>query len=1475
MVSSINSTVLSTLFGGASGDSGIGADLLTAWAASKAGVGTSTVADVTADKNAPIAPVWTPGYTPGDDALVARAVAGKGFFDTTAKLYSDLGATGDYKSLFALHTGISTLQALAAKMEDTTLSKSAKAQTQAQFERGLAELQQFFDTTQFENVRLAEGDRVDSAQTTLAIPSTSEDYTTGVIHRGSLSTTVAGLDKNAKFEIVATASTGNVRHVSIDLSEMGSIPRSLGSVVSFVNNKLSAAGVSSRLEAVDQTPKTTNVIIGGKVTAIKYTGSKQYALKVDVRANEKVAFNPVAADPAFYVVGDTSNGARLIKLTDTDGAPGQPIQLDRPAATADPIGALIAGGWLGAGAPYTAAPADANEQRTTALASAGTNSFADALHDAGEAVLKFQYDDGRTLSVSTAWRSDDLENWRQGSGETEDQGILNDLAERLTQLLHEQGVAAGVDVWQDGTNSGLSIFTADGLKTSSLTISGKNAALNTVAPSGMVGGLEDGVYARSFETAALGATGTMFVGKQSFTFTTTNATRSFSFEGGTTGITGADLVGRLNAQLASAGIHANASLVDNAGVMSVRIDALHDVTAVGATLNDDDYDLALTAPDVNVTGGLPNAYGGAVRTTTTAGSPLSDNTGALDIAIVVATATGDKTINVSVSAAERANDPDPAPGQWSQTFQDRLSAALNAAGVYAGATSNDLTQWAVAEDSGQRIASITVNGNALALTGSAPALGIGGALSAERSFTSAQAATGVSDDVAALISNPNVSITFDTVWGQKTVSAALQPGDPATLESAALRMNEALASAGYDLGVAATDLSGGGAGLRIISGASHTVRTISNIAIGDANVAATLEPIDAASHADDPVGTQSVAVRAARGAAVTETIPATSGLSAPANSSGWFPGRAFDVAVGSGSEVATARAVATGADGSVYVLADLDGDSATTPINGVRDVALFKYDSAGKLAFTRLLGSADTASGFALAVSADGKVAVAGSVEGGLSGAAAAKGGADSFVTVYDAKGSELWTARRGATGDDQVNAMSFASNGTLIVAGETDSSLGSALALGGSDAYVRGYATSGAELFTKQFGSGRDDTATALLVRDNGAGGFDIFTGGVEDNRGVVRSFTYAPSAGFSSGATRDIGYFYKGAINALASDGSSLYVGGQTGADRLTVANTARAAVAGQEGFVARIDVNLASAALDRATYLGSAQDDAVEGIAIVNGQVYAAGVTGGIIDGSGGSKVKQSFLARLDAAGDADWMRTFTSASGVMNLQGMAVDTGGASPLDMLGLPRGVVSTSDSGALVDKSALRVDDEFKIGVDGQRLTTIKIASTDSLSTLATRINRAIGGGGRAEIVKDNGVERLKITANNGKAVRIEPGRDGHNALTGLGLQEGVVAVNDASGLKSMKTFGLGLIAADLKIDTAAHISKTKAELSAAISIVRQAYEALLHPNAKPETEAEKALADKKAAAGAAPAYLGTQLANYKAALARLTGSS
>jgi hypothetical protein len=431
---------------------------------------------------------------------------------------------------------------------------------------------------------------------------------------------------------------------------------------------------------------------------------------------------------------------------------------------------------------------------------------------------------------------------------------------------------------------------------------------------------------------------------------------------------------------------------------------------------------------------------------------------------------------------------------------------------------------------------------------------------------------------------------------------------------------------------------------------------------------------------------------------------------------------------------------------------------------------------------------------------------------------------------------------------------------------------LPSAASIGQSDGYVRGYSQTGGELFVRQFGTSSADTASALLVRDNGLGGIEIFTGGVEDNRGVLRKFSYSTTAGFVAGATRDIGYFHEGAINALAADGASLYVGGGAGADRLSVGAVARAASAGKEGFVARLDADLTSTALDRTSYLGSAQSDRVTSLAVVAGSVYAAGVAGGVIAGTGAFGVESSFVARLDAEGAAAWTQTLKTSGAPFALTGLAVDTAGASALDALGLPHGALQTVDSSPLTSRSGLRAGDEMRIGIDGRRLTTIRIDDDDTLASLAASITRAISGAGRARIVREEGVERIEITPNAGKAIRIEPGREGRDALGALGFKQGLIAAS-GKGFAGLKTYGLGLVAQDFDLSTEKGAKAAAAELSAAISIIRQAYEGLVNPNAKELSDEEKALEERRKSAGAAPAYYTAQFNNYRAALAKLTG--
>ena len=173
----------------------------------------------------------------------------------------------------------------------------------------------------------------------------------------------------------------------------------------------------------------------------------------------------------------------------------------------------------------------------------------------------------------------------------------------------------------------------------------------------------------------------------------------------------------------------------------------------------------------------------------------------------------------------------------------------------------------------------------------------------------------------------------------------------------------------------------------------------------------------------------------------------TNTVAAPTQTPGqpnWVDGREF--ANDLDPDIKTVHATQVGPDGSVYMLADVTGPMNGQNINGTQDVALLKYDSTGHLTYTRTLGLRTSATGLSLAVSADGKVAVAGSLTGGLTGAVdgplnsgptgSFATNTDSFVSLYDAGGQEVWTERRGSRLNDEAGQVTFGADDTVYVAG-------------------------------------------------------------------------------------------------------------------------------------------------------------------------------------------------------------------------------------------------------------------------------------------------------------------------------------------------------------------------------------------------------------------------------------------------------
>ncbi|WP_332660389.1 transcriptional regulator [Brevundimonas sp.] len=609
------------------------------------------------------------------------------------------------------------------------------------------------------------------------------------------------------------------------------------------------------------------------------------------------------------------------------------------------------------------------------------------------------------------------------------------------------------------------------------------------------------------------------------------------------------------------------------------------------------------------------------------------------------------------------------------------------------------------------------------------------------------------------------------------------------------------------------------------------------------------------------------------------TAPAAGGV----GETQWVDGRLSQNALPDG--VQNVRASAVGPDGSLWMVADVTAGPDSQPIKGVQDVALMRYDTAGRLVATRTLGSASTASGYAIAIDANGNVAVAGSVTGALntSKTDAGKTGevagvADSFVTVFNKDGEEQWTQRRGARAADEATSVSFGADGTVYIAGRARSAIAGAAAVGGWDGYVQAfkagepYPTAGITVkttATAQFGTVGEDSVDAMTID-----GSNLYTAGVEEGRAVVRRFTLDAAGVPTLASTRDLGVI-SGDIAGVAVSGGKVILTGTSRDSGLSAGTTTTAHSGGKDVFIATLAGDLTAGAGDRLTWHGGAGDDTAADVKVHDGKVWITGIE----DRDPAAKATdptRAYLARIDPlSGAVEYQRSWAGDGDQARPMTLAVASNGASVLDRLGLPKGEIDQSDSKRLIDATSVRVGDRFYISPpDGGRAVSVTIEAKDTLATLARKIEIASAGKLKASVVSEGGsvtgktgevttttggFQRLSITARDGKAGGVlTAGETGRDALAGLGLSPGYVG--SSVGDDVIKTFGLAL-PSNLTLADPASVKTAGEKLQAAMKAVRDAYRAL-----DPATKAS-------AANGPVPAYLTAQLANYQAALARLGG--
>lgn len=611
------------------------------------------------------------------------------------------------------------------------------------------------------------------------------------------------------------------------------------------------------------------------------------------------------------------------------------------------------------------------------------------------------------------------------------------------------------------------------------------------------------------------------------------------------------------------------------------------------------------------------------------------------------------------------------------------------------------------------------------------------------------------------------------------------------------------------------------------------------------------------------------------------------------------------------------RKSVTGADGSIYMLADVDTavdgktDLNGQVIKGESDVALLKYDSAGHLLYARTLGATDEANGLSLAVADDGSVAVAGSVSGRLQGAVNgpinngdSSTTTDSFVTRYDAKGDEQWTVRRGGLQEDEATALAFGSDGVLYVGGRAKSDLPGAVGTdpsGGYDAYLSAFATDAQgqpkALFTQKFGTAENDSVSDIVVngsqvivgsKENGSAklrSFDVTPNVVTENvtkldqYGAYQSVpvTYTKTATLTAGAVRDLGTLKGGDLVGLKIDGGQLYVGGSTANGSMSIGG-ANSASGGLDAFVGRVSLDLSDTGSDALTYYGGAGDDTVTGFDVKNGKAWVVGSAGANLDGQATVGSKDGYVAQLNVGtGAVDWSQRLTGKDGYAIPTSVSASASGASSLDLFGLPAGKMDFTQSDRIVSATAARAGDTFQIRTrERGTLTTIKIDANDTLETLADKVKKASGYRAKVEVVSNGNSRVLKISpASNTSTIEIVAGKGGTDVLSSIGLAGGVVRATKTDDGKTVSADGSGpmyglQLPPELDLTSEAGRKNANTVIQRAMAAIRTAYREV--SDAAMGVKSDDGKSSGKSG-GTVPAYLTAQISNYQAALNRLTG--
>ncbi|WP_297477738.1 WD40 repeat domain-containing protein [Thermococcus sp.] len=189
-----------------------------------------------------------------------------------------------------------------------------------------------------------------------------------------------------------------------------------------------------------------------------------------------------------------------------------------------------------------------------------------------------------------------------------------------------------------------------------------------------------------------------------------------------------------------------------------------------------------------------------------------------------------------------------------------------------------------------------------------------------------------------------------------------------------------------------------------------------------------------------------------------------------------------------GSDDDYANALAVAPNGDIIVAGDTSSFG-----NGGWDTLVIRLDGKGNVEWERTYGGEDDEYTNTVAIAPNGGIITAGSTSS--SGA----GNADVWVMRLSASGRIKWQKAYGGTGDDEAYAIALTPNGDIVVTGYTES-----FGAGDWDAWILRLNGKGGIVWQRTYDGRKSDEANSVVIASNGdiivAGDTSSFSAGGSD---------------------------------------------------------------------------------------------------------------------------------------------------------------------------------------------------------------------------------------------------------------------------------------------------------------------------------------------------------------------------------------